>query len=44
MIKTSVEAGKVRLTVRKRVPGVGNNRYLALRLDCLFGEAEGERG
>jgi hypothetical protein len=44
MIYTSVEAGKVRLTVRKRIPGVGNDRYLALRLDCLFGEAEGERG
>ncbi|MBV8557065.1 MAG: DUF927 domain-containing protein, partial [Planctomycetaceae bacterium] len=42
MIKTSVEAGKVRLTPHKRIRGV-KDRYLTIWLDCLFGEAEGER-
>ena len=40
MIKTSVEAGKVRLTPHKRIRGV-KDRYLTIRLDCLFGEAGG---
>ena len=40
MINTSVEAGKVRLTPHKRIRGV-KDRYLTIRLDCLFGEAGG---
>ena len=40
MIKTSVEAGKVRLTPHKRIRGV-KDRYLTIWLVCLFGEAGG---